>query len=154
MAAFPLAVAALNRAGIGPLRAEISGTELRRAGLRAMGEVATRLGLGEAYVVFGHTHRSGPLPRDEEREWRGDYGAAALDGAWAAATSGPGARLVNAGCWTYESMFLSATPGESPYWPGTCVLVEDSGAPVLERLLADRTHEQLRPPRTPARARS
>ena len=154
VAAFPLAVAALNRAGIGPLRAEISGTELRRAGLRAMGEVATRLGLGEAYVVFGHTHRSGPLPRDDEREWRGDYGAAALDGAWAAATSGPGARLVNAGCWTYESVFLSATPGESPYWPGTCVLVEDSGAPVLERLLADRTHEQLRPPRTPARARS
>ena len=61
---FPLAVAALNRAGLGPLRAEISGTELRRAGLRAMGEVAARLGLGESYVVFGHTHRSGPLPRD------------------------------------------------------------------------------------------
>src|SRR5437899_1806374 len=135
VAAFPLAVAALNRAGVGPLRAEISGTELRRAGLRAMGQVAARLGLDDAYVVFGHTHRAGPLPRDDEREWRGDYGAAALDGAWAAATSGPGARLVNAGCWTYESVFLSATPGESPYWPGTCVLVEDSGAPVLERLL-------------------
>ncbi len=41
--AFPLAVAALNRAGLGPLRADISLTELRRAGLRAMGEVAARL---------------------------------------------------------------------------------------------------------------
>ena len=36
--AFPLAVAALNRAGLGPLRTDISTEELRRAGLRAMGE--------------------------------------------------------------------------------------------------------------------
>jgi hypothetical protein len=149
VAAFPLAVAALNRAGIGPLRAEISGSELRRAGVRAMGEVASRLGLGDAYVVFGHTHRAGPLARDDEREWRGASATAAVDGAFAAAaaggTDGSGARLVNAGCWTYDAVFLSATPGESPYWPGTCVLVEDSGAPVLQRLLADRTHAQLRP---------
>ncbi len=61
-AAFPLAVAALNRAGLGPLRADISLDELRRAGLQAMGEVAARLDLGDAYVVFGHTHRAGPLP--------------------------------------------------------------------------------------------
>jgi len=158
VAAFPLAVAALNRAGIGPLRAEISGTELRRAGLRAMGEVAARLGLGEAYVVFGHTHRAGPLARDDEREWRGAHATAAWDGASAAAatvtTAGSGARLVNAGCWTYDSVFLTATPGESPYWPGTCVLVEDSGAPVLERLLADRTHEQLFPTRAVGVAQS
>ena len=40
VAGFPLAVAALNRAGIGPLRADISVGELRRAGLRAMSEVA------------------------------------------------------------------------------------------------------------------
>src|SRR5271165_3145860 len=90
LAGFPLAVAALNRAGIGPLRADVSMGELRRAGLRAMGEVAARLDLGEAYVVFGHTHRAGPLPGDEEREWRGRGGA----------------RLVNAGSWTYSRVFL------------------------------------------------
>src|SRR5947209_12341761 len=39
LAGFPLAVAALNRAGVGPVRADISGAELRRAGLAAMGEV-------------------------------------------------------------------------------------------------------------------
>ncbi len=72
--AFPLAVAALNRAGLGPLRADISPGELRRAGLRAMGEVAARLGLGDAYVVFGHTHRAGPLPEDRDKEWRGGHG--------------------------------------------------------------------------------
>ena len=128
-AAFPLAVAALNRAGIGPLRADVSLSELRRAGLEAMGEVAARLALGDAYVVFGHTHRPGPLPGDDEREWRGRKGA----------------RLVNAGSWTYSSIFLTATPGESPYWPGTCVLVEDEGPPVIRRLLQDRTHAQITP---------
>ncbi|HWX74874.1 MAG TPA: hypothetical protein VNZ05_06185, partial [Solirubrobacteraceae bacterium] len=142
VAAFPLAVAALNRAGVGPLRAEISGTELRRAGLRAMGEVTRRLGLGEAYVVFGHTHRAGPLVRDDEGEWRAGYARTQSDGAMQAADLG--AWLVNAGCWTYDSVFLSPTPGESPYWPGTCVLVEEAGPPVLERLLVDYTHEQLR----------
>ena len=148
VAAFPLAVAALNRAGVGPLRAEISGTELRRAGLRAMAEVAERLGLRDGYVVFGHTHRAGPLPRDDEREWRAGYRGPTHDGAdAAAATQGVGARLVNAGCWTYDSVFLSARPGESPYWPGTCVVVEDSGPPALERLLARHTHAQLRPAR-------
>jgi predicted phosphodiesterase len=126
--AFPLAVAALNRAGLGPLRADISTSELRRAGLSAMGEVAARLGLGDAHVVFGHTHRAGPLPGDDEQEWRGRDGA----------------RLVNAGSWTYASIFLTPTPGESPYWPGSCVLVNDSGPPVLMRLLQERTHEQIR----------
>jgi hypothetical protein len=127
--AFPLAVAALNRAGLGPLGAEISGTELRRAGLRAMGEVAQRLGLGDSHVVFGHTHRAGPLERDRAYEWTGPGGS----------------RLVNAGCWTYARIFLSAKQGESPYWPGACVLVEETGPPVVKRLLQDRTLDELTP---------
>jgi calcineurin-like phosphoesterase family protein len=131
---FPLAVAALNRAGIGPLKAEISSTELRGAGLRAMGEVASRLGLGDAHVVFGHTHRAGPLAHDDVREW---HRPPALPG------GPPGARLVNVGCWTYDSIFLTDTPGESPYWPGTVALVDAEGPPVLQRLLLDRTHDEL-----------
>ncbi len=131
VAAFPLAVAALNRAGLGPLRAEVSPGELRRAGLRAMGEVAARLGLGDAYVVFGHTHRPGPLPGDDEREWQGREGA----------------RLVNTGSWAYSSIFLRRTAAESPYWPGAGVLVEDDDpahpAPRLVRLLQDRSREEL-----------
>ena len=127
VAGFPLAVAALNRAGIGPLRANVSMDELRRAGLRAMGEVAARLDLGEAYVVFGHTHRAGPLPGDDQREWRGRGGA----------------RLVNTGSWTYSRVFLAGQAGESPYWPGTCVLVGDDGPPTVRRLLQDRTRAQV-----------
>jgi hypothetical protein len=127
--AFPLAIAGLNRAGLGPLKADISSTELRRAGLEAMGEVAARIGLGDAHVVFGHTHRAGPFPGDEEQEWTGRAGA----------------RLVNSGSWTYASIFLNHASPDNPYWPGTCVLVEDSGPPTLRRLLADRSQAELMP---------
>ncbi|HWW89417.1 MAG TPA: metallophosphoesterase [Solirubrobacteraceae bacterium] len=129
VAAFRLAVAALNRAGFGPLSADVSGAELRRAGLRAMDEVAVRLGLGDAYVIFGHTHRAGPLRGDDEHEWRGRAGA----------------RLLNTGSWTYAGIFLGDVPGESPYWPGAGVLVEESGPPVLVRMLQDRTRADIRP---------
>jgi hypothetical protein len=144
--AFPLAVAALNRAGIGPLRAEVSASELRRAGLRAMAEVSRRLGLDGSYVIFGHTHRAGPLPGDEDPQWArlGDEAPAAAHLGDAQPAAAQAARLVNSGCWTYDAAFLTARPGESPYWPGTCVVVEDSGAPVIQRLLVDRTLEQLR----------
>ncbi len=125
--AFPLGVAALNRAGLGPFNSDLSSGELRRAGLRAMGEVAARLGVGDAHVVFGHTHRAGPLPGDNPAEWRGPSGA----------------RLINTGCWTYDAYFLTATPGESPYWPGGCVLVEDDSPPVLRRLLERHAHAEL-----------
>jgi hypothetical protein len=56
--------------------------------------------------------------------------------------------MVNAGSWTYAPVFLTSTPGESPYWPGSYVLVEDAGPPVVKRLLSDRAHSELRP--TPA----
>jgi predicted phosphodiesterase len=130
VAAFPLAVAALNRAGIGPLSPNVSMNELRRAGLRAMGEVAARLDLGDAYVVFGHTHRPGPLPGDAEAEWRGRGGA----------------RLVNAGSWTFSRAFVRSSPSESPYWPGSYVLLEDDGPPMVRRLLLDRTLAQVASP--------
>jgi hypothetical protein len=146
---FPLAVAALNRAGIGPLNAEVSTAELRDAGLRAMGEVAARLGIGDAYLVFGHTHRAGPLPGDEPGQWN----RAAAPGE-PNRSNGSGARLVNVGSWTYDSIFLSGKPGESPYWPGTCALIGDAGPPELRRLLLDRPREELssRPALRPSRA--
>jgi hypothetical protein len=160
VAAFPLAVSALNRAGLGPLRADISGVELRRAGLRAMAEVAGRVGLRNGHVVFGHTHRCGPLAGDDEREWRGvppgppegastDTGDARAGPPMAGAQSG--VRLMNAGCWTYEPAFLSATAAESPYWPGGCVVVEESGPPRLERLLLGTSHDDLRAARRRSR---
>ncbi len=136
VAGFPLAVAALNRAGVGPLRSDISSEELRRAGLRAMGEVADRLGLGQSYVVFGHTHRTGPLPGDPDREWR----------------SPGGARLLNSGSWVHVSVFMTDDPSQNPYWPGGCVVVDDDGPPRVKRLLQNFTRAQIAPPRRRASA--
>ncbi len=133
---FPLAVAALNRAGLGPLRAEISSDELRRAGLAAMGEVAARLGLGDSYVVFGHTHRPGPLDGEAPGEWLGRGGA----------------RLVNCGSWTYAGIFLGRDGARSPYWPGAGVMVDEQGPPRVVRLLQGLSRQQLRPGRQKAAA--
>ena len=57
----PGAVAALNVLGLGPFRATLTGEELRRSGLDAMARVAEVLAPGTPHVVFGHTHRPGPL---------------------------------------------------------------------------------------------
>jgi hypothetical protein len=120
-AAFPVAIAALNRAGLGPLRADLSGAALRRAPLAAIGEVLERLGVGARRVVFGHTHRAGPLPGDDPAEWE---------------TPG-GALLMNTGCWVRERGLLGADPAHSPYRPGWAGWVEDdpAAAPELVNLL-------------------
>ncbi len=114
----PGAVVALNGLGLGPFRATLTGEELRRAGLLAMARVAEVLAPGAEHVIFGHTHRPGPLPGDEQAEW----------------TTLSGTRLWNAGSWLYESAFVT-TPGEGPYWPGTVLTLEDLGSPRLENVL-------------------
>lgn len=125
---FPLGIAAINRAGIGPLRADVSSAALGRAGVRAMGEAVDRLGISAAHVIFGHSHRAGPRPTDDLADW----------------TSASGVRLHNAGCWVYERHFLGSTPYESPYWPGVALRVEDDGSPPRQlRLLGDRGHAEL-----------
>jgi Calcineurin-like phosphoesterase len=123
--AFPLGVQALNRAGIGPFRADLSGAELRRAGLRAMREVVARLRIDARHVVFGHTHRAGPLPGDDPRDWE---------------LPGDG-RLLNTGSWIHERAWTRDGPG-GPYWPGAAVVIED-GDPRPLRLLDDRAAAAL-----------
>jgi hypothetical protein len=119
VAGFPAAIAALNRAGLGPLSPKLSGSELRRAGVRAAGEVVRRLGVDARYVLSGHTHRAGPLPRDDRSEWTV---AARTD-------------LINTGCWVHERAFLGRDPGSSPYRAGFAVRLGDDGPPELVNLL-------------------
>ena len=57
-----LAVACINAIGLGPIDRDLSGRALRRGGLRGMREVLRRLGVTAPYVLFGHSHRSGPWP--------------------------------------------------------------------------------------------
>ena len=62
--------------------------------------MAEVLAPGAAHVIFGHTHRPGPLPGDEQAEW----------------TTLSGTRLWNTGSWLYEGALI--TGRDSPYLPG------------------------------------
>jgi hypothetical protein len=130
-AGYAAAVTAVNAIGLGPIDRDLSGRALRRGGLGGMREVLRRLGVGAPYVLFGHSHRSGPWPRDDVSEW----------------TTATGTRLINTGSWCYQPHFLSPEPNQSPYWPGTAIRVGESGPPELLRLLGERGHDQLRPVR-------
>ena len=113
------AVAALNRARIGPLRADLSGQELRRAALRGFAEVLARLDITAPHVIFGHTHRAGPLPGDDPAEW----------------TAPGGVSLLNTGSWVHQPAFLGRSPGRSPYRAGFCAELPKAGPPRLVNLL-------------------
>lgn len=104
-ALFPLGVAGANLAGLGPVHTRVAGEDLRRAGLAAIAEVVRRLGIEADHVLFGHTHRAGPLPADDHGEWL---------------VAGTGARLYNAGGWIDEPIFAPPGP-EAPYWGGRAI---------------------------------
>jgi Calcineurin-like phosphoesterase len=115
----PAAVAALNRLRLGPFSAELTGAELRRAGLLAMGRIADALAAGADHVVFGHTHRAGPLPGDDEAEW----------------LSLSATRLWNSGSWFFEPAFDSGRNERRPYSPGTVLWLDSGGTPRIENVL-------------------
>ena len=72
-------------------------------------------------MLFGHTHRPGPLPGDDPDEWR----------------TPAGARLWNTGTWLHEVSFVSGPDRRNPYWPGTILHLEDRGEPRLENVLEE-----------------
>jgi len=118
--AIPVGVAALNAAGLGPFKADISSLELRRAGLRAMAAVIHATGVEADHVIFGHTHRAGPLGDDVEGWWLPD-----------------GARLTNTGSWLYEAVFVGDGGPDNPYWPGRVTWLGETGPPEQVGILTD-----------------
>jgi hypothetical protein len=118
-AAFPLGIRGVNLLKIGPVSPDLSGDALRRNALDAMTAVLQRLQVDARHVVFGHSHRTGPLPADAQDEWR----------------TPSGTKLYNSGSWVHEPSFTGAAGSASPYWPGGAVLVTDEGEPELLRLL-------------------
>jgi predicted phosphodiesterase len=105
-------------ARLGRLLSGLRGDELIRAERRAMGEAASRLELGDAYVVFGHTHRAGPFSGDDELQWRGQHGA----------------RLINCGCWLGDGDVSDFARGRMACFSGSCVAVRDTGPPAVVSL--------------------
>jgi predicted phosphodiesterase len=118
VAAFPFGIAGLNRAGLGPLTSELSGENLRREALAAMADVVRRLNIQAEHVIFGHTHRSGPLVGDEGSEWR----------------AGASTQLHNPGCWIDEPVFARQGGVDSPYRAGRAIELDAEGPPRLVRV--------------------
>jgi len=127
MIGFAGAVGLLNTAKLGPLRSDISPQALRRAGIDAAASAVAGLGLSEKHVLYGHTHRPGPLPGDDLGEWQ---------------ISG-GQQLWNTGSWVFEQHFLAKAPQGSAYWPGRAIEVIGEGEPIVHSLLNDRSAAQI-----------
>jgi len=118
-AVFPLGIRGINLLGVGPVSSDLSADALRRNSLEAMSQVVERLGIEAEHVIFGHSHRTGPLASDDITEWR------TPSGAW----------LYNSGSWVHEPSFTGAAGASSPYFPGGAYVVGDEGPPGLLRLL-------------------
>ena len=118
------------RLALGGGRVGATAGERRRPGLLPFARVLERLGVDAEHVLFGHTHRTGPLAGDDSGPWRTAAGVA----------------LWNTGCWVYEPAFVGGGHDRaSPYWPGTLTTIEGSGPPRLHRLLQDLPAELLAP---------
>jgi len=124
--ALPGAVGVANRLGLGPVKSDLSPGAITRGGLEAMGEVVRRLGIDADHVIFGHTHRRGPL--SAEVGWRLESGT----------------RLWNTGSWIHTPWLLGKTAADSPYWPGTVIVLEEGRDPRPQNLLEDRSRDELR----------
>ena len=125
--ALPGAVGIANRLGLGPVGADLSPRAIARAGLDAIGDVVERLGIEAGHLIFGHTHRRGPL---------GD------EPGWSAGKT----RLWNTGSWVHSPSLLGETAAVSPYWPGTIAFIDEGEPPRLEHLLDGLTRSDLADP--------
>ncbi len=126
--AFPLAARGLGRALHRRFETDISTASISRAGLAAMREAIGRLGVDAEHVVFGHTHRPGPLAADATADWQ----------------LGDGTSLHGTGSWTYSPGLCGPTAQQSLFWPGTVTWLDDNGPPRRVELLADRSHGEFR----------
>jgi hypothetical protein len=126
--AFPLVARGLGRAMRRRFDIDISVENISRCGLAAIREVIGRLGVEAEHVVFGHTHRPGPLEGDGPADWQ----------------LGDGTSIHGTGSWTYSPGLCGPTPEQSMFWPGTVTWIEEDGPPRRVELLHDRSHGDLR----------
>jgi hypothetical protein len=127
--------------GMAPVTARLLGVQMRRASIPALARVAHRLGVDADWVLFGHVHRTGPLPGDDPVQWQGPVGRP---------------RILNTGCWVWEPVLLHRASPPHPYWPGGAVVLEAGRAPravgLLDHLGTDDLrgdhHRRLARPRT------
>jgi hypothetical protein len=104
----------LLRPELARLNSSLLSLQTHVASIPALIHVTQRLGVDADYVVFGHVHRLGPLPDDDEADWEGPGGKP---------------RIVNTGSWIYEPLLVQDVTPPHPYWPGGAAILDDEGAP-------------------------
>ena len=76
--------------------------------------------------MFGHVHRLGPLPGDDEADWEG---------------AGGEPRIFNTGSWIYEPLLVRDVTPPHPYWPGGAAILDEDADPqpigLLDAVSAD-----------------
>ncbi len=123
--ALPGAVRAANRLGLGRFSADVSLKEISRASTAAMRDCVRSLVIEADHVIFGHSHRRGPMPGDSAAAWE----------------VGP-TKLHNTGSWVWSPLLVGSSK-RSPYWPGTIAVVEDDGDPQLLHLLEGLERQEI-----------
>lgn len=84
-----------------------------------------------AYVVFGHTHRPGPLPGvDLPEQWHESW-------------AGREVQVFNTGSWLYDVERALTPEYHETRWPGTMLLVPESEEPRLVSLLKDLDADEV-----------
>jgi hypothetical protein len=129
-AVIPATLRGLERAGLGRFNRDFSIGEIGRAGVEAMHVVVERLDIEADHVIFGHIHRRGSLPADD-----GSNGSPL----W----TRNGTTLHNTGNWLYTEALLGLAVPQSPFWPGSMVVVGETGPPELGEVLVDVDREVL-----------
>lgn len=112
-----------------PLTSMLLGLQMRHASIPALVRVTQHLGIDADWVIFGHVHRTGPLPGEDVARWQG---------------AGGHPRVLNTGAWLYEPLLVHRANPPHPYWPGGAVLLEPGAEPRALGLLDELGPELLR----------
>jgi UDP-2,3-diacylglucosamine pyrophosphatase LpxH len=84
-----------------------------------------------AHIIFGHTHRAGPLAgMDAPHRWQATW-------------AGQPVQLWNCGSWLYDSERALTEEYYRTRWPGTMVLIPDGEPPRVLSLLKDLSADEL-----------
>ncbi len=86
---------------------------------------------GARYVIFGHTHRPGPLEEIDSPE------------RWVVNMHGQATQVLNSGSWLYDSGKARRPDYRPQRWPGTFILIPDRGQPRLVEVLGQLSMEEL-----------
>lgn len=94
-------------------------------------ELDAYLPTGAKYVIFGHTHRPGPLESIDSPE------------RWTVKLHGQETQVMNSGSWLYDAGKARRPDYRPQRWPGTFILIPDRGQPRLVEVLGSLSMEYL-----------